>query len=97
MNHFTDSFPVIKVSLYMSLLIQKRLIDIFNDPGDPLSATYTGADHSVFLIQSFQVIQVLNGEFTTGTTQGMAQGKSPYVDIDFSRVQSCFTHSRDGL
>ncbi len=42
---------------------------IFNNTGDSLSATHAGCNNAIFFIQSFHIIQYLDGKFTSGTSQ----------------------------
>lgn len=46
-----------------------HLLNIFNDAGNALTSAHTGCNHSVFFIEPFHIMQVLNREFAAGTTQ----------------------------
>lgn len=54
----------------------------FDNSCDALSASDTGRNHTIFLIQPLKVMQDLYGQFSTGTTERMAKGYSTSIDIN---------------
>src|SRR4051812_3393051 len=68
---------------------------VLDDTCDTLATAHTCRDHSIFLIQSFQIVQVLYGEFTAGTTEGVTKCYSASVNINLLWIEACFPDHSD--
>ena len=56
-------------------------IQIFYNTCDPLSSAHAGGDEAVFFFESFQIVDDLDRQFTTGAAKRMAQGDGAAIDI----------------
>ena len=67
------------------------------NPCYALTSTNTSGDHSIFLIAALHLVQQLNGEFGSCTTQGMAHGYGSSVDVDRIGIQTSYLDDSQGL
>ncbi len=57
-----------RFSRYIKTDISNRLLEIFNDSCNSLSATNTSCYNSIFFVQPFHIVGNLNGQFTTSAS-----------------------------
>src|ERR1700678_4014366 len=67
------------------------LIQIFYNTCDPLSPAHTGGHNTIFFLQSFQVVDDLDGQFTACTAERMPKGDGSAIDVDDVRIDAQLT------
>ena len=72
-------------------------LQALEDASNSLATTNAGGYHAVAFVTTLHFVEQLDGQFCTGTPEGVTEGNGATVHVYDVGVQSCFLNNGQGL